>query len=193
VQRLGTIERTGAAVMAGFTREVAVWITMMIVAGTAGAAITADLGARKIRDELDALAVLGLDTTRTLVVPRVLAVTLATPILGMFGLLTACLTCYFAMTTLYADSVTGAALAESAWAFAYWQDFVNYALKFIVCGVFIGIVACYKGLTSGGGTEGVGRAVNQSVLITFFGVWFIHTMINIAFFALFPELLVLRG
>ena len=70
---LGVADRAPGGVIVGFQREVSTWITMMIFAGVAGSALTADLGARKIREELDAMAVLGVDQFRTLVVPRVVA------------------------------------------------------------------------------------------------------------------------
>src|SRR5262249_38871677 len=74
---LGSVERTGGVVGSVATiREVAVWVTGMLVAGVAGTAICADLGARRVRKELDALEVIGVDIVRRIVAPRVLALTL---------------------------------------------------------------------------------------------------------------------
>jgi phospholipid/cholesterol/gamma-HCH transport system permease protein len=193
VERLGTLERGGGALLLGYTREAALWISMMVVAGAVGSAITADLGARRIRDELDALSVLGVDQTRLLIVPRVIGLTIAMPILGVLGLLTCILVSYVALTTVFADSITRAAFRESYWAFAYSADFLHYVFVLTVSGAFVGLVACYKGITAKGGTEGVGRAVNECVVISFFGVWLIHTLVTFVFFSLFPQVLVLRG
>src|SRR2546426_775816 len=77
------ISRVAAIVGPATVREQAVWITGMVVAGVAGTAICADLGARKVRDELAALEVIGVDPIRTLVAPRVLALTLLMPALGL--------------------------------------------------------------------------------------------------------------
>jgi phospholipid/cholesterol/gamma-HCH transport system permease protein len=193
VNRLGTLDRTGGAFQVGFSREVAVWVGAMIIAGVVGSAITADLGARKIRDELDALAVLGIDQVRSLVVPRVVGLVIAAPILGLITLLICQTAAYFAMLAVFPTGLTGSAYLESYWAFVYPADLFNLMAKYVVFGVFIGVVACYKGLNAAGGTEGVGRAVNECVLITFFGIWLIHTLLNLAFLSVFPDVLVLRG
>ena len=66
-------------------------------------------------------------------------------------------------------------------------------LKNAIIGVFVGIVACYKGLSSAPGAEGVGRAVNQTVVITFFWIWLFDVVFNLAYFTVFPEVSVLRG
>src|SRR6476646_6254268 len=68
-------------------REFAPFVTAVVVAGVAGTAITADLGARKIREELDALQVLGVDPIKNLVVPRFLALMIATALFDIFALL----------------------------------------------------------------------------------------------------------
>jgi phospholipid/cholesterol/gamma-HCH transport system permease protein len=82
---LGQIDRLGGLYSVGAVREYVPWVTGMVVAGVAGTAITADLGARRVRDELDALAVIGVDAIRALVAPRVLALTLVLPLLNLAG------------------------------------------------------------------------------------------------------------
>ena len=72
--------------MLAAVRQIAPLVTAVVVAGVAGTAITADLGARKIREELDALQVLGVDPIKNLVVPRVLALMVATALLDIFAL-----------------------------------------------------------------------------------------------------------
>jgi phospholipid/cholesterol/gamma-HCH transport system permease protein len=193
VQRLGTLDRTGGAFQIGFNREIAVWVCGMVVAGVVGGAITADLGARKIRDELDALAVLGVDQVRSLVVPRVVGLAIALPILGMLSLLICQVSSYLGLIAVYSDHVTSAGFGESYWAFTYSADLWYFIAKFALFGVFIGVVSCYKGLHAEGGTEGVGRAVNECVLVTFFGIWLFHTVTNLAFLSVFPDVLALRG
>jgi phospholipid/cholesterol/gamma-HCH transport system permease protein len=60
-------------------------------------------------------------------------------------------------------------------------------------GFFIGIVACQRGLATKGGAEGVGLAVTQTVVVSFFGIWAFNSVYNIGFLTLFPNLLVLKG
>src|SRR5829696_2561992 len=83
----GAMDRLGGFFILASVREFAPFVTAIIVAGVAGTAITADLGARKIREELDALQVLGVDPVKNLVVPRFLALMLITGLFDIYALL----------------------------------------------------------------------------------------------------------
>ena len=83
----GALDRLGGFFVLASIREFAPWVDSMIVAGVAGTAVTADLGARKIREELDALQVLGVDPVKNLVVPRFLALMLVTGLLDVYALI----------------------------------------------------------------------------------------------------------
>src|ERR671910_1061838 len=82
----GSIDRLGGFFVLASIREFAPFVTAIVLAGVAGTAITADLGARKIREELDALQVLGVDPIKNLVVPRFLALMLITGLLDIFAI-----------------------------------------------------------------------------------------------------------
>lgn len=188
---LGVAERISGGMYIAFSREVCTWITMMVFAGVAGSAITADLGARKVREELDALSVLGVDQVRSLVVPRVVATTVAAVTLAFLSLLISQIVNYTIAPghlnfprEVFLDNVRHNIVPVDLWA---------GILKHTILGFFIGVVACHKGLSSKGGAEGVGRAVNQTVVITFFGIWFFNSLFQLAFLSLFPESSVLRG
>jgi phospholipid/cholesterol/gamma-HCH transport system permease protein len=168
-----------------------VWVTGMVFAGTVGASITADLAARKNRDELDALAVLGVDQIRLLVLPRVVAASLACAFLGVFALLVTILTdwglapSFVPMShTLVADGIVQSMLST---------DQLAALLKFALIGAFVGLVSCAKGLTAGGGTEGVGRAVNQNVVLVFAGIWVLNSLFNLTYLTIFPQLADFKG
>src|SRR5881409_4187022 len=83
----GSVDRLGGFFVLASVREFAPFVTAVILAGVAGTAITADLGARKIREELDALQVLGVDPIKNLVVPRFLALMIVTGLLDIYALL----------------------------------------------------------------------------------------------------------
>src|SRR5215203_1322799 len=83
----GALDRLGGFFVLASIREFAPTVTAVVVAGVAGTAITADLGARKIREELDALQVLGVDPIKNLVVPRFLALMLITGLLDIYALM----------------------------------------------------------------------------------------------------------
>jgi phospholipid/cholesterol/gamma-HCH transport system permease protein len=194
VRLLGTADRLGGGIGIGFLREPGVWVAIMILAGVAGSSMTADLGARKIRDELEALKVLGVEEMRGLVIPRVVAMAIVGPILGMITVTVAWLATFVAIPIAFHDStVTIPAFWESFKAFVSPLDLINFVVKTSLAGFLVGVVSCYKGINSSGGTEGVGRAVNEAVLISFFGVWMINILINTTFLSLFPSVSTLRG
>jgi phospholipid/cholesterol/gamma-HCH transport system permease protein len=188
---LGATDREGGGMWIAFSREVCVWISTMIFAGVAGSAVTADLGARKIREELDALSVLGVDKIRSLVVPRVLAMTVAAPVLGMLALTVSQGVNYAVAPShigfppsVFRDSVVSNILP---------LDLYASVVKYTIIGFFVGVVSCHKGLSSKGGAEGVGLAVNQTVVISFFGIWLINSLFNLAYLTMFPATAILRG
>jgi phospholipid/cholesterol/gamma-HCH transport system permease protein len=193
VQVLGTVDRIGGGMMIAFTREVAVWVALMILGGVAGSAMTADLASRKIREELDALEVLGVDTMRSLIVPRVLALVVAAPILGLICLFVALLSGYVTVPIAHPGYVTHAAFLETVKAFVSVGELANMMIKMAIAGLVVGIVSCQKGLSSKGGAEGVGRAVNEAVLVSFFALWTISIVGNTIFSTLFPSLSILKG
>src|ERR1039457_287928 len=164
--------------------EMMVYIAI-VLAGVAGTAITADLGARKIREELDALQVLGVDPIKNLVVPRFLALMLVTGLFDIYALL------FGIFGGILATVVNNAPLGP------FWATFFNNAsttdlwgsvLKTTLFGAIIAIVCCYKGMTASGGAEGVGRAVNQAVVIAFLGVFAFNYAFTQTLLATHPEI-----
>lgn len=188
---LGVSDRAPGGVMVGFTREVSTWITMMIIAGIAGSALSADIGSRKIREELDAMAVLGVDKYRTLIVPRVMAMVYVALVMGLIGLLIP-IACYYALTPAFLE-FPASVYRESMYLNLQPIDLFSTFFKHAIMGFFIGIVACERGLATKGGAEGVGLTVTQTVVISFFGIWAFNSVYNIGFLTIFPDLLVLKG
>jgi phospholipid/cholesterol/gamma-HCH transport system permease protein len=165
---IGALDRLGGFFVLASIREFAPFVTAVVMAGVAGTAITADLGARKIRDELDALMVMGVDPIKNLVVPRFLALMIVTGLFDVFALLFGILGGILA--TLVNHAPLGpffATLGNNAETTDLWGS----VLKTTLFGAIIAIVCCYKGMTASGGAEGVGRAVNQAVVISFLGIF----------------------
>jgi phospholipid/cholesterol/gamma-HCH transport system permease protein len=165
---LGAIDRLGGFFVLASIREFAPFVTAVVMAGVAGTAITADLGARKIRDELDALVVMGVDPIKNLVVPRFLALMIVTGLFDIYALLFGIFGGMLA--TLINHAPLGpffATLGNNAETTDLWGS----VLKTTMFGAIIAIVCCYKGMTASGGAAGVGRAVNQAVVISFLGIF----------------------
>jgi phospholipid/cholesterol/gamma-HCH transport system permease protein len=189
---LGVIERESGAMFIIWVREIATWVTGMVFAGIIGSAITADIGARKVREELDALDVLGVRKIDTIVVPRVVATTIAMPLLVIVSLIWVTVL-NFIVAPITLDFSHGVFL-HNLKANILPSDLIFTALiKNVVLGFFVGVVACHKGLTCKAGAEGVGRAVNQTVVITFFGIWLFNSLFNLGYITVFSDTAQLRG
>jgi phospholipid/cholesterol/gamma-HCH transport system permease protein len=164
---LGAIDRLGGLFVIIVMREFAPLVCAIVMAGVAGTAMTADLGARKIREELDALMVLGVDPIKSLVVPRFLSLMMLTPLFTIYALLFG--TLGGVLVTLSNGAQVGP-FFSTFFAQASTAEFEAMLVKSTLFGAMIAVVCCYKGLTASGGAEGVGRAVNQAVVIAFLAI-----------------------
>jgi phospholipid/cholesterol/gamma-HCH transport system permease protein len=182
---LGALDRLGGLFVIIVMREFAPLVCAIVMAGVAGTAMTADLGARKIREELDALQVLGVDPIKNLVVPRFLALMLVTGLFDIYALL------FGIFGGILATLVNNAPLGP------FWATFFNNAsttdlwgsvVKTTLFGAIIAVVCCYKGMTASGGAEGVGRAVNQAVVIAFLGIFAFNYVFTQVLLATHPEI-----
>ncbi len=181
----GSLDRLGGFFILASIREFAPIVTAIVVAGVAGTAITADLGARKIREELDALQVLGVDPIKNLVVPRFLALMLITGLLDVYALLFG-ITGGLGAEILYNQPLGGffATLFNNASVTDLWGSVVKCTLF----GAIISVVCCYKGMTASGGAAGVGRAVNEAVVIAFMGIGAFNYVFTQTLLATHPDL-----
>ncbi len=185
----GAVDRLGGFFVLAAIREIGPLITSIVLAGVAGTAITADLGARKIREELDALQVLGVDPIKNLVVPRFLALMLITGLFDLYALL------FGIFGGILAATVTGQPLGPfwaTLFANASTTDLWGSVLKTTIFGAIIAIVCCYKGMTASGGAEGVGRAVNQAVVISFLAIGAFNYVFTQTLLATHPNILVIK-
>lgn len=181
----GTVDRLGAFFVMASVREFAPWINGMVIAGVGGTAICADLGARKVRQELDALAVLGMDPVRTIVVPRFLALGLVTALMNLVAIVFGLVGGWIAAVPVFGDTSAGY-LATFSSNFTL-PDLLGSVIKTSLFGFIVAVVCCYKGMTVKGGAEGVGRAVNQAVVLSFVGIWAFNFVFTTTMLAAFPE------
>jgi phospholipid/cholesterol/gamma-HCH transport system permease protein len=185
----GALDRLGGFFVLTAIRWIGPLVTAVVVAGVAGTAITADLGARKIREELDALQVLGVDPVKNLVVPRFLALLVITGLLDIFAIVFG-LSAGIAAELLYHQSLGGffATLFSNATVTDIWAS----VLMCTMFGAIIAVVCSYKGMSASGGAAGVGRAVNQAVVIALVAVFFFQFVVTSILLATNPELQSIR-
>ena len=159
-------------------RELGVLLTAIIIAGRSGSAFTAEIGAMKMREEIDALNVIGLSVAEVLVLPRMIALILALPVLTLFadlaaitgGLVTAWLFLDISPTSFVIQ------IQEKVWV----GEFVVGLVKAPVMGAIIAIIASVEGMKVKGSTESLGYQTTQSVVKSIFLVILVD-----GFFAIF--------
>ena len=170
----GAADFSGTGAAYGSVTQLGPVVTVLVVAGAGATAMCADLGARTIREELDALRVMGIDPVQALVVPRVLAATTVALALSstviLVGLSGAYLFCVYVQHVSPGAFVSGLTLITGA------KDVVIALIKAGMFGLSAGLIACYKGISVGGGPAGVGNAVNETVVFTFMALFAINVV-----------------
>ncbi|MFO1519118.1 MAG: ABC transporter permease [bacterium] len=169
LKRFGLQLYTGQIIGIAITRELGPVLTALMVAARVGSGIAAELGSMSVNEQILAIEAMGGDPIKKLVVPRVLATTICTPIL-----------------TILADfiGILGGMLitmSETGVGMRYYLDQISNTVevsdlmgglgKTFFFGFFIGIIACYQGLNTRGGTAGVGRATTMSVVYASIGIF----------------------
>ncbi len=185
----GALDRLGGFFILASVREFAPFVSAIIVAGVAGTAITADLGARKIREELDALQVLGVDPIKNVVVPRFLALILITGLLDVYAILFG-ISGGIIAEIMYGQSLGG--FFATLFTNASITDLWGSLLKCTMFGAIVAIVCSYYGMNASGGAEGVGRAVNVGVVVALLGVFFFNYVFTQTLLATHPEISVIK-
>lgn len=182
--QLGAQSFAGATAVLAVVREAAPIAAALIIAGAAGSAICADMGARKIREEIDAMEVLGVNPLERLVAPRVVA-TMFVSLMIIGIVIGAGIGGGYFFTVIVQGGSAGAFLSSFT-ALASLPDLYIAMVKAVVFGWLAAIVGAYKGLNAGGGPSGVGRAVNESVIIAFMLLFFLNAIITAIYFQVVP-------
>ena len=160
-------------------REIAILLTAIIVAGRSGSAFTAAIGSMKVREEIDAMRILGLDPMEILVLPRVLALVVTLPMLAFFadimGLLGGALMAWAALGIGPGQFLERLGDAIPMWSF--WVGLINAP----VFAFLIAIVGCYEGFQVEGSAESVGRLTTQAVVEAIFLVIIVDAVFSILF------------
>lgn len=176
---LGATDLAGAGAGMAVVREIGPMVSVLVVAGAGATAVCADLGARKIREEIEVIEVMGLKPVQRLVVPRVLASTVVA--LALNGLVTLVgLTGSFLFSVFVQHASAGLFVANLTLLTGL-SDFLVSEFKAAVFGMLAGLVACYLGLNARGGPKGVGDAVNQTVVFSFMLLFFANSIITAIF------------
>lgn len=172
----GAADLSGTGAALGTVTQIGPLATVLVIAGAGATAMCADLGARTIRDELDALRVMGINPVQALVVPRVLAAATVSTALAstviLVGLTGAYFFCVYVQHVSPGNFVAGFTLLTGV------AEVVIALVKGAIFGMVAGLIACYKGISVGGGPAGVGNAVNETVVFTFMALFAINIIVT---------------
>lgn len=176
IQQVGATSISGAAGGLGVIRQGAPIVAALLLGGAAGSAVTTDLGARRIREEVDALRVMGIDPVQRLVAPRLAAILLIAPVLCFFIIFMG-LGAGYLINVGFQSGTPGSYIASFA-SFASVADVVVALVKTWVFGVVVILIACQRGLETKGGPRGVADAVNASVVLGVVTVFVLNLVIT---------------
>lgn len=171
---IGAADFSGSGAALTAVTQIGPVVTVLVVAGAGATAMCADLGARTIREELDALRVLGIDPIQALVVPRVLAATIVASMLSA-GVTVVGLAGGF-WFSVFVQNVTPGAFASGLTLLTGLPEVITSLVKASLFGLAASLIACYKGMSVGGGPAGVGNAVNETVVFSFMALFVINTL-----------------
>jgi len=168
-----------------FFIEIGPLVTGLLVAGRVGSGIGAVLSNMRATEQIDAIESLSIDSFKYLVVPRIIACTLALPVLTLFldfsGLLGGFLSEY-SMSRLSFQSYIASSFASFEW-----SNFYPPTLKTAVFGFAIGTVSSFLGYTTNEGAQGVGRAATRSVVISSLLIILLDVLLIKFIFFMYPE------
>lgn len=163
-KRFGAETLIGTVVSLSMTRELGPVLTGLMVAGRAGAAMAAELGTMRVTEQIDALSTLATNPMKYLVVPRFIASTIMMFFLAALGMMIGIIGGYFVGVKVLGTNPS-----------IYIDNSINYTevsdiwyglIKSLVFGAVVGLIGCYKGFTTQGGAEGVGKATTGAVVVS---------------------------
>ena len=174
--QFGAADVSGAGAGIAAVTQLGPLVTVLVVAGAGSTAICADLGARTIREEIDAMEVLGIDPIHRLVVPRVIAATGVALLLNALVIVIG-LTGGF-LFGVYLQNVSGGAYLSTLTLLTGLPEVLISTVKACVFGLIAGLVGCYRGLTVRGGSKGLGTAVNETVVLCVLALFAVNVVLT---------------
>jgi phospholipid/cholesterol/gamma-HCH transport system permease protein len=172
----GAADVSGAGAAIGAVTQLGPIVTVLVVAGAGSTANCADLGARTIREEIDAMEVLGIDPIHRLVVPRVVASTAVAVLLNGLVVTVGLVGGY--LFSVYLQNVSSGAYLTTLTVLTGLPEVVIAIIKAATFGLIAGLVGCYRGLIVRGGSKGLGTAVNETVVLCFVALFAVNVALT---------------
>ena len=163
-QRFGQVSLTGDIVSLALVRELGPTITGLLVAGRCSSGIASELGSMLVTEQVDAMRAMGTNPSRKLVSPRVLAALIVVPLLTTISVFVGLLGGMVA--SVFSLRLSATTFWQRAIAILEFSDLMQGFSKSVVFAFILSTVGCYQGLNVRGGTQGVGRATTQAVVVS---------------------------
>lgn len=173
---IGARDLAGAGAGFGAVTQIGPLVTVLVVAGAGATAICADLGSRTIREEIDAMEVLGIDPIQRLIVPRVAALTFIATLLNAGVCSIGIVGGY--VFSVYVQGVSPGAYASSLTLLVGVPEVIISEAKAAIFGLVAALIACYRGLSVRGGPKSVGNAVNETVVFAFAALFVLNLVLT---------------
>jgi len=164
LERFGAKDYVGRVIGLSIVRELAPALTALVVGSRIGAGMAAEIGSMAVTEQLDAIRALGADPVKKLVLPRMLACLILMPVLCLFADVLGFAGAMFVSSVQFGTPMSY--FYQSGLDAVEMQDLLSGLGKTPFFGVLIAIVGCYHGMTTRGGTEGVGRSTTRTVVFT---------------------------
>ncbi|HVP00527.1 MAG TPA: ABC transporter permease [Bryobacteraceae bacterium] len=176
----GAQGQIGQIVSISLVREFGPVLTALLVAGRNASGIASEIGSMKVTEQIDAMRALGTDPIQKLVTPRLIATMFVLPLLtiiadfiGMFG---------GALIAFGLLNITWSEFWNNGWRALIYQDLFQGLIKPFLFAIIISLVGCLYGMRTSGGTQGVGRATTQAVVVSSIWIFVITAFIDPLFF-----------
>ena len=182
---IGASSLAGAAAGMGIVRQGAPMAASLLMGGAASAAIASDLGTRAIREEVDAMKVMGVDPVQRLVAPRLLAMLIIAPIILATIIVVGVAAAF--LVAVQISKVSPGSFWSSFGAFATTTDLYFALLKTMIGAALVAVIGSARGLEAKGGPRGVADAVNAAVVLSIVMIVFVALLLTQLQTMFFPE------
>lgn len=174
----GLAGATGLMVGKAMITELGPVLTAFMVTGRVGASMCAELGTMRVTEQIDALETMAVDPKRYLVAPRFIAGTLMLPLLTVFSIFMGIFGGY--LISVYYFKMAPTSYFDPMPIYITNFDLFSGIVKAFIFGLIIVTISCYKGLTTSGGAEGVGRSTTNCVVICYTFILFSNFLTTLA-------------
>jgi phospholipid/cholesterol/gamma-HCH transport system permease protein len=185
LQRFGGIEYIPRVIVLSFLRELGPTLTAVIVGGRIGSGMAAEVGAMNVTEQVDAIRALGGDPAKKLVLPRLVAAMIVMPLLSIFADTLGTLGAMFVSSIEY--QIRPRLFLQTSLESVLLSDLFSGLAKTPVFGFIIAIVGCHFGLTTTGGTEGVGQSTTRTVVVVSIAILVADYLLTRIFIGILPE------